>query len=350
MFIFMLIEKLSSKAEDNVADRPRLEQISRDGVMKPEVKSKLHRMLYESGPGNGTLLNLPFDQLIEHGIGHTLKWERAADPRAVIELANKGCFSAIALSIGQAEKYRNLINKALPLIVKLDGHLLIGKEVAYARQSTMSSVARAVDARADAIGFTFYVGGEETERDMERCAKIVEEAHNAGLPVFMWAYARGPLVEKMGADSLYWCSQAMSVAESLGVDVVKQKFPRPVAEIGTVEEYRKNLGEKGYLTKSMPEVGRLLELEPQSTDTTTTDLSVKRLSFAARCVPYTFAIASGGPTDTMEKLLATTRIVMDAGWEGVIAGRNLWGVEIEEGLRRNAAMVKIMREEKYGRS
>ncbi len=163
----VLIEELSSNAKENVSNRATLERIIFDGNIKRDRAKELYNMFYSNGLKNGTMLSLPFDQLVEHGIGHALGWEKSADPRAVIELGNRGVFSAIALSIGQAEKYRSRIEK--PLIIKVDGHFLVGNEVNYPRHSTMSSVDRAVEAGANAIGLTFYLGGEETQHDVERC-------------------------------------------------------------------------------------------------------------------------------------------------------------------------------------
>jgi len=36
-------------------------------VLAPGKRARLHRLLYELGPGNGTLMFLPIDQGIEHG-------------------------------------------------------------------------------------------------------------------------------------------------------------------------------------------------------------------------------------------------------------------------------------------
>lgn len=353
----VLIKNLSSDAKTNVAKRPTLEKIAYEGNLGRPRTAELYNMFYMHGPGNGTMLSLPFDQLVEHGVGHTLKWERSADPRAVIELANRGCFSALALSIGQAEKYQNLIKPDLPLIVKVDGHFLVGKDVPYPRHSTMSSVERAVKAGANAIGFTFYIGGEETEQDVERCAKIVERAHKHGKPVFTWAYARGPLPEKMGADSLYWCAQGISAGESLGVDVVKQKFPMPAKNI---DEYRKNLSvvddiitkqKKGYFYSKMPEVNQLLKLEPENLENVPYELHVKRVSFLQAVAPNTLKIISGGPKskDPEKDLIETTRAVMDSGCEGRIIGRNLWGRPIEETLELNRKLIDVMKNKQYHR-
>jgi class I fructose-bisphosphate aldolase len=314
--------------------------------------AELYSMFYAHGPGHGTMLSLPFDQLVEHGVGHTLKWERSGDPRAVIELANRGNFSAIALSIGQAEKYQNLIRPDIPLIVKVDGHFLVGKEVPYARHSMMSTVERAVTAGANAIGFTFYIGGEETQEDVERVAEIVDVSHQLQKPVFMWAYARGPLPDAMGADSLYWCAQGISAGESLGVDVVKQKYPAPAKDRAKYTDcLSSSSGKKGYFHSKMPEVDALLELEPEDATNVPAELEVRRLNFMARVAPNTLKIMSGGPraVDPQKDLVETTVKVMDSGNEGRIVGRNLWGRPIEEALELTQQIVGVMRQEKYER-
>jgi len=339
-------------SETNVQKRPTLEVMAAEGNLGRPRMAELYRMFYVSGPGHGTMLSLPFDQLVEHGVGHMFKWQRSADPRAVIELGNRGCFSALALSIGQAEKYQNLIRPDLPLLVKVDGHFMVGQEVPYPRHSTMATVERAVEAGANAIGFTFYFGGEETQADTERVAALTEAAHRCGKPVFMWAYARGPLPAKMGADSLFWCAQAVSAGESLGVDVVKQKFPKPAKD---VEEYRRHLsaveGKKGYFFAKMPDIDQLLALEPEASQPASFELQVKRLAFMAEVAPNTLKIISGGPKsdDPDRDLIETTRAVMESGNEGRIVGRQLWGRPIEEALKLNRRVVELMRDPQYRR-
>ena len=43
------------------------EQKSLLADLAPGKRARLHRLLYEFGPGNGTLMLLPIDQGIEHG-------------------------------------------------------------------------------------------------------------------------------------------------------------------------------------------------------------------------------------------------------------------------------------------
>lgn len=361
----VLIEKLSSDPVVNVAARPNLNDIYPKDT---KLKLRLHDMFYKHGPANGTMLSLPFDQLVEHGIGHSLVWDRCADPGAVIELGDRGDFSALVLPIGTAEKYISVRNDTkqyqravhspwsvltVPLIVKVDGHPLVGKEVRNERHSTISSIERAFEAGADAIGTTLYVGGEEMEYDYERVSKIIEQAHNYELPVFVWAYARGPLAGKMGEDSLFWCAQGVALAEAIGADVVKQKFPMPtknkeayVRELSKYVEERKE--KKGYFYSKMPDVEKLLQLEPAD-GKMTDELAVRRLAFMAAVAPKTLKIISGGSKSDEESLLRTLKIVMDSGNEGQIVGRNLWGRPIEEALALKEKMYAIMKNPVYKR-
>lgn len=352
----VLISELSSDAKVNVGERPTLQRISYEGNLGRQKTAELYNIFYRNGPGNGTILILPFDHLVGTGIGHTLSGERCADPRAVIELSNRGNFSALALSIGQAEKYQNLIKPDLPLIIKVDGHFLAGKEVKYPRHATMSSVERAIRAGANAIGCFISIGNEKTGEDVARISEIIDVAHQYGKPVFLWVNAQGPWPEIMGSDSLFWCAQGISVAESLGADVVKQKFPKPLKG-EKLKAYRENLlgiekegkFETSFLKSRMPEIDQLLELEPEDPDFVSPELNVKRLSFMSKVAPNILKGISGGPKGSEKELLNTTKEIMSSGIEGQIAGRNLWGRPINEALELNKKIVEIMSEKQYHR-
>ena len=77
-----------------------------------------------------------------------------------------------------------------------------------------------------------------------------------------------------------------------------------------------------------------------------------RMKLVVDSVPRTFVVVSGGPKtreDPKEKLIVTTRMVMNAGAEGRIIGRNLWGIPIEKAPDYANAVSKIMTEPKYRR-
>jgi DhnA family fructose-bisphosphate aldolase class Ia len=63
-------------------------------------------------------------------------------------------------------------------------------------------------------------------------------------------------------------------------------------------------------------------------------------------------IFSGGPKiqgDAKKVLEYQTRVIMEAGGEGAIYGRNLWGVPTEKGLELMEAVHSILAEPQYRR-
>lgn len=347
-----------------VGTRPRLDQLN----ISEGVRSKLHRMFYQNGPGNGTFLGLPFDQFyMEHGPLHQFTWERedadvdtinsigrgGGDIRSVAELVNKGNFSAYVLPGPIARKFKHLFNPENSLIYKIDGHLTQPKDAATA--STIGSVEEALKLGADGIGITFYPGGEEVGRDMERINYIVEASHEAGMPVFIWSYARGPGLDKplkegdgvTQADSLYWVNYAVAAAEGLGADVIKTKFPVQVKD-----ENRKAYGD--YMEKLAKKNSTAIEYlgyEPAEGAVLTPEHHIYRVHLVTRSVPGSFLIGSGGvKTDDPRKTVVNqTRLVMPGGGEGQIVGRNAWGVTVEEGLALSDEIMKEMQKDLYAR-
>lgn len=337
-----------------IESRPRLDKLTHLGRGRLE---KLYRVLYEKGPGHGTFLSLPFDQLVEHGASHIFKWEKklptsvattgrgAADPRTVIELANTGNFSAVVLHPGVVDKYQELLNPGIPLIYKIDGHMTLPQNPSI--PSTIGSVKDALKLGAAAVGMSYYPGSEMTREDMERVSGIIREAHNLGLPAVVWAYARGPGVTEMGADSLFWVHYACVVAESIGADIIKTKFPEPVRKEKR-DAYLTYLNKVG---RKLAEANRYIDLEPKEGEELTEEQHVQRMKLVVDAIPRSFVIVSGGPkvADPEKAMATTTRIVMNAGAEGRIIGRNFWGVPINKGLKYAKIVADIMCEPQYHR-
>ena len=348
--------KKTKEAKVNIAGRPVLGSLTHIGRGRLE---KLFGMFYKNGPGRGTFLSLPFDQLVEHGAAHTFKWEKedainvditgrgAADPRTVIELANKGNFSAIVLHPGIVDKYQNLLRPDIPIIYKIDGHMTLPQNPPVS--ATIGSVKDALRLGAAAVGMSFYPGAIMTREDMIRIGRIIREAHMCGMPAVVWAYARGPGVNEVGADSLYWVHYACVVAESLGADVIKTKFPAPV-KLEKREAYINYLKE---VSKKTPEVEKYIEFEPKKGEELTKEKHTRRMELVVKAVPRTFIVVSGGPKirgDPRKELASITKIVMNAGAEGRIIGRNFWGVPITKGLEYAKIVAEIMRKPIYHRT
>ena len=84
-------------------------------------KTRLAKMMYDHGPGNGKLMILPIDQGLEHGPIDFLDNPEAENPGFQFELAVQGNFSAIACHIGLAEKYYPDYQDKIPLVLKVNG-------------------------------------------------------------------------------------------------------------------------------------------------------------------------------------------------------------------------------------
>ncbi len=57
------------------------------------------------------------------------------------------------------------------MIIKVDGHFLVGPDVPYHKPSTLAPIERTLEACANAIGPRFF-GWKESEKDAERCEEV----------------------------------------------------------------------------------------------------------------------------------------------------------------------------------
>ena len=294
---------------------PRRPALSSLGL-SPGKKARLRRLLYEHGPGGGTLLILPIDQGLEHGPVDFFDNPASLDPDYQFELAREGRFSAIALHVGLAEKYLPPHAGDVPLILKLNGKTSIPPD-AQAFSPLTGTVEDAVRLGADAVGYTVYVGSPAQDRDFAQFREVREEAERLGMPVIVWAYPRGEAVAKKGGrESLYAIDYAARVALELGADIVKLNYPVP--------------SEKD---RDSPPPYNTLNLGPA-------DAFRKVVESAGRAL----VLVSGGQKVGDAELLTKVRMSMDAGATGIIFGRNMWQRPKEEALRMTRELHGIFRE------
>jgi class I fructose-bisphosphate aldolase len=280
-------------------------------------RTRLHRILYEHGPGNGMALILPIDHGLEHGPKDFFANPESLDPEYQLKLVEKGGFSAIVFHVGLASKYLKEYAGKVPLILKLNGKTSIPSDVqAFSPQT--ASVEDAVRLGADAVGYTLYVGSPAQGKDFIQFAKIREEAERFGMPLIVWAYPRGEAVEaKGGRDSLYAVDYAARVANELGADMVKINVP----------EYAKD---KSHL---YPKPYDALQLGME-----------KNLEKVIRSAGKTFVLVSGGAKISDEELLQRVRMSLEAGATGLVFGRNLWQRRFEETLEMAGKIKKLMKQ------
>jgi class I fructose-bisphosphate aldolase len=255
-------------------------------------------------------------------------------------------------------------------VVKLDGHFYTGEANAenYPRPTMFGTIEDALEVGAAAVGLSFYLGSRQTGEDVERIGKIRKEAHHSGLPLVLWSYPRGLVPDSTKKDSLLWCHYAVSATESLGAGIVKTKFPSVVEpkkrekyEEFIKEEYSAKIPEAVKYIELEPDRGKLMDYgkkmeeeqkKPNYDSLLTKEQHIERAKIVVGAGTRTFVIFSGGPRITGEAKVAlenSTEIIMEAGGEGRIIGRNLWGVPTETGLEYVGAVKKVMQNEKYRR-
>jgi fructose-bisphosphate aldolase, class I len=292
--------------------RPRLSRLG----LGPGKLTRLKRLLYQHGPGGGTLLVLPIDQGLEHGPVDFFSNPDALDPQYQYDLASEGKFSAIALHIGLAEKYFHEYAGDVPLILKLNGKTTIPGD-AQAFSPLTGTVEDAVRLGADAVGYTVYVGSPAQDRDFLQFLEVRKEAQRLGMPLVVWAYPRGEAVAKKGGkESLYAIDYAARVAHELGADVVKLNYP--VASEKDADS---------------PAPYNTLRLPPS-------EAFRKVVQSAGRSL----VLVSGGEKVDDAELLMKVRSSMDAGATGIIFGRNLWQRPRADALRLTRELHAIFRE------
>ncbi len=273
--------------------RPTFEELN----LSTGKRVRLHRMMYEHGPANGTLMFLPIDQGLEHGPMDFFENPDSLDTDWIYRLAVEGDFSGIALHVGLAEKYHKAYAGAVPLILKINGKTNIPPDD-EAFSSLTSSVEDAIRLGADAVGYTLYVGSPSQDVDIAQCSEVRRECERYGMPLIVWAYPRGSAVKaKGGVDSLYAVDYAARVACEIGADIIK--LNEPVWNASTADQ--------------LPKPYNTLALSDE-----------EGLRKVVRSAGRSLVLVSGGSKLGDEATFHKAQIAMEAGCVGLIFGRNMW--------------------------
>jgi fructose-bisphosphate aldolase, class I len=292
---------------------PRLDNLD----LPPGKRVRLHRLLYQSGPGNGKLLILPIDQGLEHGPLNFFANPDAKFPVFQYELAKRGGYSAIAVHYGLASKYLREYAGDVPLILKINGKTNIPSD-AEAFSSLTASVEDAVRLGADAIGYTLFVGSPRQDEDIAQLMDVRSECDRYGMPLIVWSYPRGTDVDaKGGKDGFYAIDYAARVAEEVGADIVKVNFPK-------VNPEKDAAAPAPYNTLKIDETEAFRQV----------------VQSAGRCL----VLVSGGTKITDEELLRKARISFECGATGLIFGRNMWQRPMEQALAVTAEVRKMLKD------
>jgi class I fructose-bisphosphate aldolase len=271
-------------------------------VLPPGKRARLHRLLFEYGPGQGTLLFLPIDQGIEHGPRDFFPNPDSKDPEYQFRLAVEANYTAIACQIGFATKYWPDYAGRTGLILKINGKTDIPSG-AQSFSTLNASVEDAVRLGADAVGYTLYVGSPRQDQDLLQMKTVREDCDRYGMPLVVWAYPRGEaLDEKGGQSTFYAIDYAARMAMEMGADIVKLNMP-----------------------KIDPEKDKLTPEPYNELDVTQEEAIRQCVESAGRAL----VVLSGGSRIDDDELLGQTRMIMEAGGSGVIYGRNVWQRDLD---------------------
>jgi class I fructose-bisphosphate aldolase len=275
-------------------------------TLSPGKRTRLRRLLYEFGPGHGTLLFLPIDQGVEHGPRDFFPNPASKDPEYQFRLAAEAGYSAIACGYGMASKYYPDYAGQVPLLLKLNSKTEVPPSD-EAFSPCHAVVEDAVRLGADAVGYTLYVGSPRQDEDFIQLGKVRQDCDRFGMPLVVWAYPRGRDIEKVGGrDSFYAIDYAARVAMEMGADIVKLNMPKLNPE----------------KDKDSP--------APYNEMKVTQEEAVRQVVESAG---RSLVVLSGGSKVDDDTLLDHTRMIMEAGGSGVIFGRNVWQRDWNEALR-----------------
>jgi class I fructose-bisphosphate aldolase len=291
--------------------RPTFDQLN----LSTGKRTRLHRLMYEHGPANGTLMILPIDQGLEHGPIDFFDNPDSIDTDWIYRLAVEGNFSGIALHVGLAEKYHKQYAGRVPLVLKINGKTNVPPDD-EAFSSLTSSVEDAVRLGADGVGYTLFVGSPSQDVDIAQCNDVRRECERYGMPLIIWAYPRGSAMKaKGGIDTLYAVDYAARVACEIGCDIVKLNEPK--WDAATADKLP-----KPYNTM-------------QFTD-------VEGLRKVVKSAGRTLVLVSGGSKMGDEDTIKKAHAAMEAGCVGLIFGRNMWQRKWNDAVAMSSRMHDVL--------
>ena len=281
------------------------EQKSLLATLAPGKRARLHRLLFEFGPGNGTLLLLPIDQGIEHGPRDFFPNPASKDPEYQFRLAAEAGYSALACQIGLAEKYYPDYAGQVPLILKVNGKTDVPPSD-EAFSTTNASVEDAVRLGADAVGYTLYVGSPRQDEDLHQLKGVREDCDRYGMPLVIWAYPRGRAIDEEGRPRLLLRDRLR------GAD-------------GDGDGRRRRQAQHA---EARPREGQGLAGPYNEIEVTQDEAIPHCVASAGRAL----VVLSGRLEGRRRDRARAHAVIMEAGGSGVIFGRNVWQREWNEAL------------------
>jgi class I fructose-bisphosphate aldolase len=301
-----------------------VERVHLGSDRSPQVLRNL-QAIYDHGrlAGTGYVSILPVDQGIEHSAAASFAPNPLYfDPENIVKLAMEGGCNAVASTLGVLGAVSRRYAHRIPFIVKINHNELLTYPNKFA-QIEFSSVDRAFDLGAAAVGATIYFGSDDAHREIIEIARAFERAHELGMATVLWCYLRNGAFKVDGTDyhaSADLTGQANHLGVTIEADIIKQKLPE-------------NNGGYLALNKDGVSYGKTSKLVY---DGLTTDNPIDLTRYqVANCYMGRAGLinsggASSGATDLAEAV-RTAVINKRAGGTGLISGRKAFQRPMDEG-------------------
>lgn len=214
-------------------------------------------------------LILALDHGVSSGMIHGIE-----DIPGLIGNAHDFGVQGIVLNKGLARAYGDTAPHTVNLVVQLSGGTRHG--LPTYNKSIVCSVQEALRLGADAVAVHVNIGNDLEDRMLTDFGLATDEAHQAGLPVFVVIYARGgQIVNELDPSLIAHC---VRLGGELGADLVSVLYS------GDTESF----------------------------------------SRAVKACPAPVLVAGGPSQPTLESFLNMMRTALECGAAGVLAGRNIF--------------------------
>lgn len=151
------------------------------------------------------------------------------DPEHLFRIAASSNIGVFATQLGLIARY-GMDYPAVPYLIKLNSKTnLIKTEQADPRSPQWIDISQVVEFMESSklnilgVGYTIYLGSEHEGEMLSQAARLVFQAHQAGLVTVLWVYPRGRAVAEEKDPHLI--AGAAGVAATLGSDFVKVNYP-----------------------------------------------------------------------------------------------------------------------------
>jgi class I fructose-bisphosphate aldolase len=297
-----------------------IERVVAHSDRRPQVLRNL-QILFDHGRlgGSGYMSILPVDQGVEHSAGASFAPNPDYfDPEHIVKLAIEGGCNAVASTLGVLGSVGRKYAHRIPFLVKINHNELLTYPNHF-NQTLFTSVDKAFELGAVAVGATVFFGSEESRRQILEVSEAFAHAHELGMVTFLWAYLRNSGFKKDGVDyhtAADLTGQANHLAVTIEADIVKQKQAQTNGGYNAI-----NFG----------------KTSPKVYDELTSDHPIDLVRYqVANCyMGRVGMINSGGPSgkDDLHQAVRTAVINKRAGGMGLISGRKAFQRPLADGVK-----------------